>query len=78
MTSPRGEVIRPAGRLGSSSLSIVRSISFISSWAKDAPMQRRMPPPKGIHENVSGASCRKRSGRNSPGASYTRGLRLVR
>ena len=29
-------------------------------------MQRRMPPPKGIHENVSGALSRKRSGGTPP------------
>ena len=28
-----------------------------------------VPPPNGIHENVSGESLRKRSGRNSRGAS---------
>ena len=33
-----------AGRLGSSSLSTVRRISFISSSANDAPMQRRDAP----------------------------------
>ncbi len=49
----RGATRQPSGARGSSSASIVRRITFISSCANDAPMQRRMPPPNGIHENVS-------------------------
>src|SRR4029077_4355184 len=66
------------GRLGCSSCSIVRNIVFISNIANDAPMQRLMPPPNGIHANVSGARSRKRSGLNCFGFSYTRGLFFVR
>src|SRR5439155_6545992 len=42
--------------------------SFISSVAKLAPMQRRMPPPKGSQAYVSGRESRNRSGRNRWGS----------
>jgi hypothetical protein len=40
------------GRTGSISTSetTVRMTSAISAWASAAPMQRRMPPPKGSQE----------------------------
>ena len=41
---------------------------FISSWANEAPMQRRRPPPNGSHEYVPGGSPTNRSGRNANGS----------
>ena len=45
-----------------------RSTTRISTCANDAPMQRRTPPPNGIHAYDSGAPSMKRSGRNSSGS----------
>ena len=55
----------PSAGSSSKRSSRARSTSFISSWAKLAPMQRRRPPPKGIHVYVPGACSRKRSGRKA-------------
>ncbi len=49
-----------------------RRIVAISNWAKEAPMQRRTPPPNGSQAYDGGASSpRKRDGRNSDGAGKT-------
>ena len=49
---------------------IVLMITRISNCANEAPMQRRTPPPNGIHVYASGVPCRNRSGRNSSGSGY--------
>ena len=40
-----------------------------ATWANDAPMQRRTPPPNGIHAYDSAPPSRNRSGLNSCGDS---------
>ena len=55
-----------------------RRTSFISSDAKAAPTQRRMPPPNGMKVYGSGAPLRKRSGLKAVGSSHTSGRRCAR
>ena len=47
-----------------------RSTATPSIWAKPAPMQRRTPPPNGIHVLVGGLWPRNRSGRKASGSSW--------
>ena len=55
--TPRRRMRSPAARSGRSSTAAATapSTAFISIVAKAAPAHRRVPPPKGSHENGSGA-----------------------
>ena len=55
-----------------------RSTSLISSDAKAAPTQRRVPPPNGMKVYGSGAPSRKRSGLKAVGSSQTSPRRCAR
>ena len=63
--STRGRSGLAEGALSRTRFSTSRSTTRISTWANDAPMQRRTPPPNGIQAYDSGCSSMKRSGRNS-------------